>query len=247
MLEGYYDDTEANSRVTLIQSTAYEVPNFPFKQAHFPGIFSSGQKSEVVPALISSSMGSRTGTPATPAMPTLGSSPNLALRSLSGRSDSLTSSVTSADAPGDSWAKRAHAAAALPQTSMVARASESSTIRRNKKGQRIDPAIPDFDPVEHDRVKKIKLCNKYYLHPDGCSADNCHHRHDYPITRSELKALRRVAREVVCNNGLECDDAGCVYGHCCPYPVAKEGSLRGLGCINGHACRFPQNMHGIKA
>lgn len=224
--------------MTLLQSTPFDNAAFPFKTAHFPRVFGNGKAGIIS---IASNTASRADTPA------LASSPSLAVRPPKSRTDSLTSSVTSTDAPADSWAKRASAAAALPQTSMAPRAPSTSGVRRNKKGQRLDPML-DFNPDEHDRVKKLKLCNKHYLHPDGCgSGILCHHRHDYRTTPSETKALRQISREVVCMDGMECDDPICIYGHRCPYPVAKEGTLRGLGCINGSACRFPREMHGIKA
>ncbi|KAM0722409.1 hypothetical protein Q7P37_001850 [Cladosporium fusiforme] len=232
-LNDYHNDAEAQHRVTLLQSTKFEKVGFPFKTAQFPRVF-GGNKTNIVSATTS-----RAATPA------YASSPSLAVRSVNGRT--MTSSVTAADEPADSWAKRAHAAVALPQTSMLPRVTSTSGVRRNKKGQRIDPPI-EFDPDEHHRIKKLKLCNKHYLHPQGCPpTQKCQHNHDYHPTSSEIKALRQVSREVVCNEGVDCDDPFCVYGHRCPYPVAKEGTLRGLGCINGSGCRFPREMHGIKA
>ena len=54
-----------------------------------------------------------------------------------------------------------------------------------------------------------------------------------------------VARETPCKKGHGCDDVKCIYGHRCPFPLATEGSMRGIGCLNGNACRFPSSMHGM--
>ncbi|KAI4785104.1 hypothetical protein E4T44_14190 [Aureobasidium sp. EXF-8845] len=39
-------------------------------------------------------------------------------------------------------------------------------IRRNRKGQRIDPPTPEFKKDEVNRLKKLKLCNAYHLRGD---------------------------------------------------------------------------------
>ena len=92
------------------------------------------------------------------------------------------------------------------------------------------------------------MCNMHYLHPDGCkwTEEKCNHRHTYEATAEEMEILKSVSRETACHNGVSCDDVVCLYGHRCPYPPAKEGSMRGLGCIMGERCRFPREMHGIK-
>ena len=98
------------------------------------------------------------------------------------------------------------------------------------------------------RVKKIKMCNMHYLHPNGCkfSEGKCQHRHDYKATNAEIDILRSVSGETACLNGVRCSDVPCLYGHRCPYPPVTEGSMRGLVCQMGEKCRFPREMHGIK-
>jgi hypothetical protein len=225
-------------RVALLQSVPTD-EDFTFKTISFTEVFRTSKITMNVPSLTSTP---RTRTPASIAANSNGHLPVPPSR------DSCASSVTSADAPAaKTWAKCAQNAAALPQTSTVPRIVEPPTQRHNKKGQRIDPPL-DFDWEELQRVKKIKMCNMHYLHPDGCkwSAERCNHRHDYEPTPAEKQLLRSVSRETPCLNGVDCDELVCVYGHRCPFPAATEGSMRGLACTKGDKCRFPREMHGIK-
>lgn len=237
-------DDKLRNRVALLQSVPSD-PRPPFKTACFPEVF---RTSKITMGI--ASITPRTGTPASI---TSNSNINghLPVLPFHTRSDSRASSITSTEVPGanakPSWAKLAQVVAPLPQTSMVPRAPEPPTRRHNKKGQRIDPPF-DYDLDALQKVKKIKMCNMHYLHPDGCKwpANKCNHRHDYKPTPNELKLLKSVSRETACHNGFGCDETVCVYGHRCPFPAASEGSMRGLACILGDKCRFPQEMHGIK-
>lgn len=231
-------------RVALLQSVSKDV-NIPFKTVSFTEVFRTS-KSITSTATITP----RTGTPGSLVENGGGNRPLP-----HSRNDSRASSISTANPPAvnsnvpvaKSWAKLAQDVALLPQTSEVPRAVEMPVRRHNKKGQRIDPPF-NFDWNELKRVKKIKMCNMNYLHPNGCkwSAERCNHLHDYPATEAELEILKSVSRETACHNGATCDDLICVYGHRCPYPPATEGSMRGLGCFMGDKCRFPREMHGIK-
>ena len=170
------------------------------------------------------------------------------------RNDSGTSSVTSsatsltsATAPaGGTWAKVVGDAAPLPQTSTVPRPVDPPLRLHNKKGERIDPPFTlDWNALK--RVKKIKMCNMHYLHPNGCkfSEGKCQHRHDYKATNAEIDILRSVSRETACLNGVRCSDVPCLYGHRCPYPPVNSPSQRGHACALGDRCRFPKEMHSI--
>jgi hypothetical protein len=253
-----------NQRVALLQSVPTDV-NTPFKTVSFTDVFRTSKIMTNVPVMTPRTevfrtskimtnlpvMTPRTETPASAVENTTGQLP--VARS---RNDSLASSVSVANAPGGkTWAARAQEAAPLPQSSAVPRTIPSTasrpvdgpTRRWNAKGQRIDPPFLDDMEALH-RVKKLKLCNMHYLHPAGCKLpdERCHHDHTYPATDAEKEILKSVSRETACNNGVYCRDLLCVYGHRCPYPDAKQGSLRGLGCVKGSQCRFPREMHGIK-
>lgn len=145
------------------------------------------------------------------------------------------------------WASTAKKVANKPVTvaAKVPR-EEPGVIRRNKKGQRLDPPTPEFKKDEVNRLKKMKLCNSYYLRHDCTYKDDkCTHDHFYKPNKSEMDTLKLVARMSACIYGSECDDAKCIYGHRCPFPEAKIGSMRGRGCINGENCRFPAHMHAM--
>lgn len=114
------------------------------------------------------------------------------------------------------------------------------TIPRNRRGQRIDP------PVKHDqtevlRVKAYKMCNVHYLRGPCGYGDGCSHSHKHKPTAVDLKTLRHVARMAPCQNGSECDDLACIYGHICPAPDGRNGE----NCIFGSTCRFPEGLHKI--
>ncbi|PYH91703.1 hypothetical protein BO71DRAFT_358836 [Aspergillus ellipticus CBS 707.79] len=114
------------------------------------------------------------------------------------------------------------------------------TVERNRYGQRVDRL--DFKSVPRDemsRIKKLKLCNLYYLLGE-CAVDNCQHDHSRKLTKSELLTLTAIARLTPCRFGLECDDPDCTYGHRCPHtePGKKD-------CYWGSSCRFDPSAHGI--
>jgi hypothetical protein len=117
----------------------------------------------------------------------------------------------------------------------------NKSIDKNRHGMRIDrvdAAIPNY---EIQRVKKLKLCNIYYLQgADLCTSNNCSHRHDYPISNYERKILREVARMTPCYYKTDCDDADCIYGHRCP-----QSKPDAQGCYYGEDCRFYGWGHGI--
>lgn len=146
-----------------------------------------------------------------------------------------------------SWASTAKKALTLPVAVPEKELSIAITskIRRNKAGERLDPSPPEYKRDEVNRIKKIKLCNAYYLRGDCVYPDaKCTHDHYYKCTKSELETLKLVARMSACVYDTGCDDEKCIYGHNCPFPSAKEGSMRGKGCLNGEHCRFPAHMHG---
>ncbi|KAK6398424.1 hypothetical protein LTR95_019468, partial [Oleoguttula sp. CCFEE 5521] len=174
---------------------------------------------------------------------------NTSRRADSSASSSLVSPTDSVDnlMLQDSWAAKAKRAAKLPPPEPAPRPIQgpADIIRRNRKGQRIDSSI-EYESDAFNVVKKLKLCNQHYLMPDGCNKSHkCHHRHDYRPTDKEMKKLRAVARETPCKRGTACEEEGCIHGHRCPFPMATEGSSRGIGCLNGKSCRFPREMHGI--
>ena len=112
------------------------------------------------------------------------------------------------------------------------------SIPRNKYGQRIDPTMK-YDPLDFQRLKKIKMCNTHYLRGD-CPHDPCTHDHYYQPSQDELATLLYINRMTPCRNGSDCSDPKCFYGHRCP--VQKEGER---GCRFGENCRFADVLHGL--
>jgi hypothetical protein len=239
MLDVNVQDEQLRERVALLQSVPSET-QYPFKTVCLPGIFLANKLTMGI-----ANITPRTGTPASGSSVGNGHLPVLPFHT---RTNSVASSVTTAETSNaKTWAKLAQDVAKLPLTNIAPRVVEQPTRRHNRKGQRIDPPF-DYDMEALQRVKKIKMCNMHYLHPDGCKwpASKCNHRHDYKPTPAELKLLKSVSRETACHHGVGCDEDICVYGHRCPFPAATEGSMRGLYCMLGDKCRFPREMHGIK-
>jgi hypothetical protein len=165
-------------------------------------------------------------------------------------SETSIQSVSVSAGPTTSWAMAAKKGAAVktPLKKPVIEKEQvpADGIRRNKKGQRIDPPTPEFKKDEVNRLKKLKLCNAYHLrrdcpYPDG----KCEHDHVYKCNPKELETLKLVARMSACIHGSECSDAKCIYGHRCPFPGSKESGSKEKTCINGENCRFPAEMHNM--
>ncbi|KAF2087948.1 hypothetical protein K490DRAFT_65228 [Saccharata proteae CBS 121410] len=124
-------------------------------------------------------------------------------------------------------------------------AAIKNTIPRNRHGQRIDPALPNFNKEEIDRVKKIKMCNVHFLRGPCSYGPACKRNHEYKASKSELESLRHVARMACCVHGTACDDPLCIFGHRCPFPVLPNANKTGKNCMFGESCKFPADMHSM--
>lgn len=152
------------------------------------------------------------------------------------------------------WASKAKAAAAIPDTPPAVKAAlaspgRSEGIPRNRKGQRVD-TLCNFDKTEVDRVRRLKMCNVHYLRGECPYGDKCTHKHDRIATKPELETLRVVARMASCRNGSSCEDTKCIYGHRCQAPPRLDKgkwntSDGGKTCIFGSDCVFPGELHNI--
>lgn len=117
----------------------------------------------------------------------------------------------------------------------------TKTIERNRHGQRIDKVDPSIPNHEIQRIKKLKLCNIFYLQgPSYCTSNNCSHSHTYPLSKGERSVLREVARMTPCYYKMDCSDPDCIYGHRCPQNKPDDP-----GCWYGEDCRFYGWGHGI--
>lgn len=113
-------------------------------------------------------------------------------------------------------------------------------ITKNKYGQRVDAVDTSIPYQELQRIKKMKLCNIFYLQGKDACSGSCGHSHTYPLKQQEKNILKEVARMTPCYYKLECEDAGCIYGHRCPQ--SKPGKK---DCFYKEACRFSGWGHGI--
>ncbi|PYI06790.1 hypothetical protein BO78DRAFT_396994 [Aspergillus sclerotiicarbonarius CBS 121057] len=168
----------------------------------------------------------------------LASSPNQRAVSLS-RTSTNTSTNASTSLSSTSARPPSPGEFQVVQSKSVAPA-RPKIVERNKYGQRVDRL--DFKSIPRDdmnRLKKLKLCNLYYLLGE-CTVDNCQHDHSRKLTKSELSILTAIARMTPCRYGLECDDPECTYGHRCPHtdPGKKD-------CYWGSSCRFDPAAHGV--
>jgi hypothetical protein len=164
---------------------------------------------------------------------------------------STTASTTSkSNTPAPTWATMT-AAPFFPSGSSPATRSNTkggttqikSTlgINRNRLGQRIDDMDDSIPNEDIKRVKKLKLCNVFYLNGgEACTNARCTHDHDYNITKNDLRTLKQVARMTPCYFKTECDDPRCIYGHRCPQ--SQPGSRE---CWYKEDCRFAGWGHGI--
>ncbi|EXJ84530.1 hypothetical protein A1O3_05199 [Capronia epimyces CBS 606.96] len=117
----------------------------------------------------------------------------------------------------------------------------AKNLDRNRLGQRVDKVDSSIPNHEIQRIKKLKLCNIYYLQgPSYCTSSNCSHSHTYPLSKGERNVLREVARMTPCYYKLDCSDPECIYGHRCPQNKPDDA-----GCWYGEDCRFYGWGHGI--
>lgn len=274
MLEDFQDQPEIVSKVLLLEGVPFEEELLPlrYNTQRFPNIFRDSKlatypSNDVVsgpPLHASGALSPRqksydisTGLPSRfPAFsPQVLDSP-IPARATAARMPRTPSASTiasdgfitaMASPPMTSWA--AKAAAPPPPVSAVPDyepADRNEVIARNRAGQRIDPRCKDYDKVEVDRVKKLKLCNVHYLRQECPYGHNCTHKHNYDAKRGELATLRLVARMSPCLNGSGCQDIKCIFGHRCPAPPSREKVPKGAkSCIFRDTCKFPLELHDI--
>lgn len=160
-------------------------------------------------------------------------------------SPSYLSAVPAKPSPLGSWATLAAkppppAPVISPPPPAKGVAPSNPTIPRNRLGQRVDLIIK-HDKAEVDRVKKMKMCNTHYLRGSCPYGDNCSHSHKPKPANADLQTLKLVARMAPCQNGSDCEDLKCIYGHICPAPEGRNGE----NCIFDKNCRFPDHLHKI--
>ncbi|KAL1956427.1 hypothetical protein VTO42DRAFT_7313 [Malbranchea cinnamomea] len=223
LLEETMADRDLMGRISLIEGVPFEKELSLIKTAYrvtkFEGLF---RDTKIVPSRDNWAGAARNG----PNQPI----PVRAASNSSGSTFSTWAATTAASAN----ATFSDLAASKPGT------PSPPVVERNKYGQRVDRV--DFKAIPKDeltRVKKLKLCNLYFLLGE-CPNINCYHNHDCKLTKNDRVILQAVARMTPCHFGTDCDDPTCIYGHRCP-----QSEVGRKDCYYGANCRFSTSAHGI--
>lgn len=239
-LEDILADRDLIGRVSLIEGITFdkdlESLKPSYRVANFPDIF---RTAKITPALApykaavtAKSRPLFTPSPIQHAVPLSRTSTNTTLASNNTPVTLPTLSTNSTDTPTTEEFQ-----VVRPKAS---NSSRPKTVERNRYGQRVDRL--DFKSIPREdlnRLKKLKLCNFYYLQGE-CPNENCHHDHTRKLSKNDYFILSAIARMTPCRFGLECDDAECMYGHRCPQ--SEHGKK---DCYWGSSCRFEPETHGI--
>lgn len=241
-------------KITLLEGVPFgrEFAALPFKIQKFEGLFRP-QKINAFGSIgggvgigngVGIGGGADNGLPSPFPPPGLVNKANSNLVRMQSPKISTVNAISATAGANAGWANVAAKAAALPLPSPKQTNRDPNNIPRNRKGQRIDPPTKNFDKDEVNRVKRIKMCNVHFLRHECPFGANCTHVHDYKPTKSELETLKLVARMAPCIHGTGCDDAKCIYGHRCPFPLIGHKKT-GKNCIFLEECKFPLEMHNM--
>ena len=249
LLEDTISDIQVVNHITLLEGVPFErelaTLNKTFKTAKFVDVFRDTKLSvnhqTWVPSILQAQRPLQTVTPAatlTPIGSGLGRVPSNESSSNSG-----TPNLTWASMTATPFVPSAAASVPLGKTKPdLAVVPSTSGIERNKFGQRLDKLDDTIPREDIQRVKKLKLCNIFFLQgPQACSNSKCNHDHDYKLGRNDKRVLEQVARMTPCYYQTECDDPKCIYGHRCPQSKVGEKD-----CWYKEDCRFWGWGHGIE-
>ena len=89
-------------------------------------------------------------------------------------------------------------------------------IGRNSEGQRVDIPIKPSAAIA-TMIKPKKMCNNHHLRGD-CRNPNCQYEHGTLLEGPKREALRFLARQVPCQDELDCEDPYCYFGHRYAFP-----------------------------
>ncbi|OAX77199.1 hypothetical protein ACJ72_08505 [Emergomyces africanus] len=241
LLEDTLADRDLIGRISLIEGTPFEQELVPLKASYRVTKFEELFRTSKIDTN-SHSRNNLNGTNNT-SIPTPSSASLSTISPNAPVSNSLARIPSNGTSTAPTWASTTAAGAQGPFTDLTPSKPSSPAppkVERNKYGERVDRL--DFKTIPKDelnRVKKLKLCNLYYLLGD-CPNLSCYHTHDHKLSKNERTILHAVARMTPCRFGTECDDAGCIYGHRCPQSeVGKQD------CYWGSNCRFDTAAHGI--
>ncbi|KAJ5811604.1 hypothetical protein N7474_007905 [Penicillium riverlandense] len=240
-LEDILTDGDLTGRISLVEGLPFEkdmeVVRESYRVTSFPDIFRMVK-------IVAPWNAPWRGTLATASRSVLTPSPTQQFQQTSAPLSRTSTSTNLSGAGAPLSASTANQDPADFQPVARSKASNSTppkTVERNKYGQRVDRF--DFKAINRDelnRLKKLKLCNYYFLLGECPNEENCYHDHDRKLTRQELHTLSAIARMTPCRFGLDCSDPDCIYGHRCPQSEPGKKT-----CFRGESCRFEPVAHGI--
>lgn len=247
VVEEISQDLEVVNHLVLLEGVPFETKLAAlqprFKTMTFDNIFRSTKLAPpkpppgvVLPPLVkveSKKTSSNTSASSTPHL-------NWATVTAQAHSNPTNGSQAASSSPATITAKPVTKSGSASTTGSTSGKASNKSFSTNRLGERIDRTDETIANYEIQKVKKLKLCNTFYLQGQKCTSNHCTHRHDYPISNWERKCLREVARMTPCYYRTECDDPDCIYGHRCPQSKPNES-----GCYYGDECRFYGWGHGI--
>jgi hypothetical protein len=241
-LEDSLNEGDLTGRISLVEGVPFEkeleIVKNSYRIARFPDVFRSAKLVPVWTAPWKSALPSRSLLTPSPSQ-SFSNPPPLSRTS-------TNTSYSGVGVPLSASTPNATNKAESPDFQQVVRSKLAGStapkaVERNKYGQRVDRL--DFKSIPRDdlnRLKKLKLCNYFFLLGECPNEENCYHDHDRKLTRQELHILSAIARMTPCRFGLECDDPECIYGHRCPQSEPGKKT-----CFRGDSCRFEPVAHGI--
>ncbi|KAK7905751.1 hypothetical protein LTR67_000475 [Exophiala xenobiotica] len=245
LLEETIQDSTVLDHVTLLKSVPFEKEmaalKANFKTTKFDNVF---RTTKLAPTPVTSSGPLQAVTATLPALSRVGSNTTNGTGSIPTTPAITWASLTAQPAPTPApkpSSTRTPTPTSLKSPEPVIPKAATKGIDRNRHGQRIDKVDSSIPNHEIQRIKKLKLCNIYYLQgPEYCTSNNCSHSHTYPLSKGERNVLREVARMTPCYYKMDCSDAECIYGHRCPQNDPSRPD-----CYYGDNCRFGSWGHSV--
>jgi hypothetical protein len=110
-----------------------------------------------------------------------------------------------------------------------------SRVLVNSKKYRIDTPIPPpskMDKIRYMQIPKTPMpCPHFHL--SHCGEEDCELSHA-PLDAAMRNILAIGARQLPCENGANCRDEGCFFGHHCQ-----------IRYCDNEKCKFPRELHNI--
>ncbi|KAL9623362.1 MAG: hypothetical protein Q9160_002255 [Pyrenula sp. 1 TL-2023] len=254
LLERIQSDRSKCSNVTLVDAMPWEgdlaisVDTNIFHSQQFPGLFRTAKLPVNITWTTSPAHHFQTVGPSLPpTSPLARISSNVSTSSLSSTTTTRSNRISFASvaAAPSSASENLNASPSLQGSTLSSTYGISSPpplptlIKRNRQGQRIDDVDKTIPNQDVQRIKKLKLCNVFYL-LGACHNSDCQHDHSKNLSNYEKRVLGIVARMTPCHARTECENPRCIYGHRCP-----QNDPGRQDCYYRENCHFWGWGHGI--